>query len=202
MGQPKHRAEQGDVPSALSVPIAHIKANGIAQMAELNPDLMLPARFQPQVNQRRSVPRPQPLIMQPGFLCAGRSFGDDPHQPVLPLKKPVAEVAPGGQVFPFHHGQIFPFHMMGAQLFAEPGGRLAGAGKGHQPAHGPIQPVYQPQIDFPRLLVFFLDVLLAFVLQAQVARLVALGQLTLRFDRHQQVIVLINGLNHGASTGL
>ena len=80
---------------------------------------------------------------------------------------------------------------MGAQLFAEPGSRLAGAGKGHQTAHGPVQPMHQPQIHRAGLVVLDFDVLLELREDVGIARFVRLREHIRRLDSDDDVVIFI-----------
>ena len=105
--------------------------------------------------------------------------------------QPMANIMTALRRIAAHDRPIGAPHFAGLDLLGEALRRLTGPGKHHRAAHGPVQPVHQPQVDLAGLVVLLLDIALHRAEQVVVARGVALYGHVAGLAHHQQMVVLV-----------
>ena len=150
---------------------------------------MGPAGVQRHLGKGQPLPGAQGPRAQPGVFGPRHLRGNHPHR----ARASVLEQRVLQRPLPGHgslqNRQIALVLLVGREGRRQPRRRLGRAGQHHHPAHGPVQPVHQPQVDVPRLLIFISNITLHYAQQVVVPRAVRLNRQVRRLHHHQQVVV-------------
>ena len=165
-------------------------------MGKLHADLVRAPRVQMDFDKRVSAADAERAIRKPRELRPRRSLRNDAGRiRALVLPKPVAKRA----VFfdrARDHGKIRPRHLPRLQLRRQPRRRLGRARECHDAARRTVEPMHEPEVYVPGLVVFFLDIGLQNRQKVGIAAGIRLRGHVLRLLDDQKVVVFIENGNH------
>ena len=176
--------------------VFQVAPDGTAHGRQLTADLVVAARQQAHLQEAVAVAVANDAVvkyrlLRPGLFCSvGIAL-----VLLLVAHQPVGQRALGLAGRVLHNGPVGLVHLALGKHPVQSAQRLRRAGKDHQSAHGPVEPVHHAQEHVARLLVLLLQIVLHQLRQRPVARLVALHYFAALLGDDDDMVVLVDYLH-------
>ena len=174
--------------------ILQIAFDGAAHLGQLTPNLVVSACEQVDFQQMIVLRSRNELVVQDGLLRP-RHFVVIRITLVLLLvfEQPVCERCLGLRRTILRDGPIGLVHLARPKHVVQPRQCFRCFGKHHQARHGTVETMHHAEVNIPRLVVLFANILPHNVREWHIARLVALNDFATLLVDNNNVIIFVNG---------